>query len=181
MAATRLTFPLVEPTNLPAQGKDRESTGMRLGLIVGIALSVVAALAAGGWYLARSGVSAPDAADPARLAMAKQLYDQHCASCHGANLEGEADWQQRRADGTLPAPPQDASGHTWHHPDEQLFAITKQGIQAFAGPDYKTNMKGFGGVLGDDEIRAVLDYIKSRWPEEIRAQQAEITRRAEGG
>jgi len=153
---------------------------MRLGLIVGIALPVVAALAAGGWYLTRSGGSVPDAADPARLAMGKQLYDQHCASCHGANLEGEPEWQQRRADGTLPAPPQDASGHTWHHPDKQLFAIIKLGIAAFAEPDYKTTMKGFRDVLSDDEIWAILDYIKSRWPEQIRAQQAEITRQADG-
>lgn len=154
---------------------------MRLGLIVGIALPVAAALAAGGWYLTRSGGSSSDAPDPARVAMGKQLYDRHCASCHGANLEGEPEWQQRRADGTLPAPPQDASGHTWHHPDNQLFAIIKLGVAAFAEPDYKTNMKGFRDVLSDDEIRAVLDYIKSRWPDEIRAQQAEITRRAEGG
>ena len=148
---------------------------MKHGLIVAVAIPVVAALAAGGWYLLRPGDTTPD---PQRLAMGKALYDQHCAACHGADLEGEPNWQQRRADGTLPAPPQDASGHTWHHPDQQLFDITKQGLAPFAGADYKTNMKGFGEVLSDDEIWAVLDYIKSRWPEEIRARQAEVTRRA---
>lgn len=149
---------------------------MRLGLAIAVAIPVLAAAAAGAWYGLRDETSSP--ADPEHLAMGRQIYDAHCASCHGANLEGEPGWEQRRADGTLPAPPQDASGHTWHHPDQQLFAIVKLGIAPFAGPDYKTNMQGFGEVLSDDEIWAVLDYIKSRWPEPIRAQQAEITKRA---
>jgi len=112
--------------------------------------------------------------------MGKQIYDRYCASCHGADLEGEPNWQERRADGMLPAPPQDETGHTWHHPDRQLFAIVKFGLQPFAGPEYKTNMNGFGNVVSDDAIWMVLDYIKSHWPEEIRLRQAEITRRAEG-
>ncbi len=154
---------------------------MKPGLIVAMAIPLLAALAAGGWYL--WGPPAPDeaAADPARLAIGKQVYDRRCASCHGADLQGEPNWQQRRADGTLPAPPQDASGHTWHHPDQQLFVIVKEGVQAIAGPDYQSSMKGFGDVLGDDEIWAVLDYIKSRWPEKQRAMQAEMTRKAGGG
>lgn len=152
---------------------------MRLGLIVAVTIPVLMA-AAGGWYVMRAQSAGPDMADPAHIAEGKALYDAQCASCHGIDLEGEAGWQNRRADGTLPAPPQDETGHTWHHPDQQLFAITKHGLAPFAGADYKTNMKGFGDVLSDDEIQAVLDYIKSRWPAEIRAQQAEITRRTEG-
>ena len=115
---------------------------------------------------------------PERLAQGEGLYREHCASCHGVNLEGEANWRERRADGTLPAPPHDESGHTWHHPDQQLFAITNEGTAAFAPAGYQTNMLGFGDRLSDDEIRAVFDYIKSRWPPEIRDTQAEITRQA---
>jgi mono/diheme cytochrome c family protein len=121
-----------------------------------------------------------DAGTPSaeRLALGGQVYEIHCAACHGADLEGEPNWRRRRADGTLPAPPHDASGHTWHHPDKQLFAITKHGTAAFAPPGYKTNMMGYAGLLSDEEIRATLDYIKSHWPEDIRARQAEATRRA---
>jgi len=115
-----------------------------------------------------------------RLALGRQVYEANCATCHGADLEGEPDWRKRRADGTLPAPPHDATGHTWHHPDEQLFAITKQGTAAFAPAGYKTTMTGYAGVLSDEEIRAALDYIKSRWPEDIRTRQAEASRRAGG-
>ena len=41
-------------------------------------------------------------------------------------------------------------------------------------------MGPFAEVLSDDEIWAVLAYIKSRWPENIRARQAEATARAGG-
>ena len=113
------------------------------------------------------------------LAEGEALYAEHCASCHGANLEGQPDWRQRGPDGLLPAPPHDASGHTWHHPDPQLFAITKYGTAALVGGDYKTNMRGFGDELSDDQIWAVLRFIQSQWPEEIRRKQQEITERAQ--
>ena len=41
-------------------------------------------------------------------------YQEYCASCHGVNLEGQANWRSRNQDGTLPAPPHDETGHTWH-------------------------------------------------------------------
>ena len=105
------------------------------------------------------------------------LYQEYCASCHGANLEGEPNWQTRKADGTLPAPPHDETGHTWHHDDEMLFLYTKLGGEAFLASrgieGFKSGMTGFGDILSDDEIRAVLDWIKSQWPEDIRRIQAE--------
>lgn len=39
-------------------------------------------------------------------------------------------------------------------------------------------MVGYAGILGDEEIWAVLDYIKSRWPEDLRVRQAELSRQA---
>jgi mono/diheme cytochrome c family protein len=33
--------------------------------------------------------------------------------------------------------------------------------------EYKTNMPIYDDVLSDEEIVAVLSYIKSRWPSEI--------------
>lgn len=97
------------------------------------------------------------------------IYQQNCASCHGANLEGQSNWMQKNANGTLRAPPHDATGHTWHHPDDMLFAITKWGPEAVIGDDYKSDMPGFSNTLDDDDIWAVLAYIESQWPEEIRA------------
>src|SRR5688500_16047112 len=89
--------------------------------------------------------------DAAQVAAGRILYEAHCASCHGAQLEGQPNWKERRADGKLPAPPHDASGHTWHHPDQQLFEITKRGVAAIV-PDYASDMIGFGDRLSDPDI-----------------------------
>lgn len=95
------------------------------------------------------------------------VYAENCASCHGDDLEGEPNWRERDAEGYLPAPPHDASGHTWHHPDAQLIAITVLGTEAIVGGDYKSRMIGYGEILADDDILNVLAYIKSTWPAEI--------------
>lgn len=106
------------------------------------------------------------------------LYGDYCASCHGANLEGQPDWQSPGPDGRLPAPPHDATGHTWHHPDSVLFQYTKLGGRealALQGVDFDSGMPGFAGQLSDQEIWAILAYIRSTWPERARATQAART------
>ncbi len=133
-----------------------------------------------GGYLAYESlrIAAPAAPSPDQLVLGRKLYNENCAACHGAELEGQANWRARDSNGLLPAPPHDATGHTWHHSDQQLFEITKRGTAALVGSDYQTAMGPFAEVLSDDEIRAVLAYIKSRWPEHIRTRQAEITTRS---
>jgi cytochrome c len=49
-----------------------------------------------------------------QVASGRSIYDRHCASCHGGNLEGQPEWRSRLPNGRLPAPPHDDSGHTWH-------------------------------------------------------------------
>ncbi|MAY68677.1 MAG: cytochrome C [Rhodospirillaceae bacterium] len=117
-------------------------------------------------------------ADTATVATGKSVYEEHCASCHGANLEGQVNWRERLPSGRLPAPPHDRTGHTWHHPDAQLFDITKRGPAAVVGGSYESDMPGFDGVLSDAEIIAVLSYIKSTWPASIRARHDDLNRRA---
>ena len=56
--------------------------------------------------------------------LGKAIYAENCASCHGVVLEGQANWRQRDAEGYLPAPPHDETGHTWHHPDPYLFLMS---------------------------------------------------------
>jgi mono/diheme cytochrome c family protein len=78
------------------------------------------------------------------------------------------------------APPQDSTGHTWHHPDAALFEIVKRGPAALAPAGYESDMPGFADTLSDAEIRDVLAYIRSRWPAEIRARQAAMSARTGG-
>jgi mono/diheme cytochrome c family protein len=116
--------------------------------------------------------------DPAQVALGQKLYAQHCAACHGAKLEGQPDWRRRLPNGRMPAPPHDESGHTWHHPDAVLFGLTKDGlVPPYAPRDYQSDMPAFGGTLSDEEIRAVLAYIKGHWKSrEVLEARAEMTR-----
>ncbi len=116
-------------------------------------------------------IEGADVTNTQLVALGDILYQQHCASCHGVELEGEANWKVRDENGFLPAPPHDETGHTWHHPDEQLFEITKIGTEAFVGRGYRSNMLGFEAQLDDTEIWAVLAYIKSQWSPRIQRAQ----------
>ncbi len=133
-----------------------------------LAIVLVGASAALAWWQLKSApLNSMDTSDARIIAQGRALYDQQCASCHGGKLEGQPDWRSRLPSGRLPAPPHDASGHTWHHPAHVLFGIVKNGIQAYAPAGYESDMPAFGGALSDAEIWAVLAYIRSTWPEDI--------------
>lgn len=161
---------------------------MRREMMIGSAVLVLggAALAA----LAQTGreEAATDPAgltilgEPVTAAMVEtggEVYAESCASCHGAKLEGQANWRRRTEDGRMPAPPHDDNGHTWHHADRDLFTITKLGVGAVV-PGYESDMPAFEGTLSDAEIAAVLAFIKTSWSERQRRSQAEVTAAAEG-
>jgi len=123
--------------------------------------------------------SLADPDDARQVERGKSVYGQHCASCHGARLEGQANWKQKLSNGRMPGPPHDASGHTWHHPDTVLFGITKHGLVPgkYAPPGYQSDMPAYANTLTDEEIWAVLAYIKSSWPPDIRETQRKIDSR----
>ena len=147
---------------------------------------VAVVLIAGGYaavaLLGGTGITGADSGDAGLVARGQAIYADACAACHGAKLEGQGEWRKRNPDGTLPAPPHDASGHTWHHDDRMLFNYTKKGGASVAPPGFKSAMpgfgKGFGGGLSDADVWAVLAYIKSTWPPEVRARQEAINQRA---
>lgn len=102
------------------------------------------------------------------------LYAAHCASCHGVDLEGQPNWRSPDANGILPAPPHDETGHTWHHDNQLLFEYTKLGGQAALaarGVDFNSGMPGFDGVLTDAEIWNILAFIRSTWSERVQKIQ----------
>jgi mono/diheme cytochrome c family protein len=148
----------------------RQASRRRFGLLLLLNGSLLACPVVGAQH-----AGAGDALDPGQVERGQHVYREFCAQCHGASLEGQADWRIRKPDGRLPAPPHDQTGHTWHHPDEVLFWITKHGlVSPYAPEDYQSNMPAFGGTLSDDDILAVIAYIKSRWPVEVRKIQEDI-------
>ncbi len=157
-----------------AQPEARASATKRSMFIVLGAAAFVALVVAliGAVVTEPSEVGRADPNDAQQVALGKIAYDQNCAVCHGGALQGEPNWRSPRRDGTLPAPPHDESGHTWHHADQLLFEITKNGGAAYSP---KSRMPGFGEILSDDEIWAVLAYIKSTWPPAVQERQRQIT------
>ncbi len=121
-----------------------------------------------------------DPADGAMVDLGRKVYVAQCASCHGAELEGQPDWRTRLPNGRLPAPPHDVNGHTWHHPDAVLFDIVKNGLVpgVTAPAGYQSDMPAYRDLLSDEEIRASLAYIKSRWPKKAQEIQRKMTEQA---
>lgn len=147
-------------------------TALLLLLVTGFAAVYVIV----GQRPATDGLLTPD--DEQVVQRGGQVYRLHCAACHGAELEGQGSWRERGPDGRLPAPPHDDTGHTWHHPDAQLFRLTKFGPAALVGGTYESNMPGYADVLNDADILAVLSYIKSKWPPDVRRHHDLINERA---
>ena len=151
------------------------------GRLVGAGAAAFALLLLAGsviYWWQSSAVPRIDPDDKTQVALGQSVYAAQCARCHGAHLEGQPNWKERQANGRLPAPPHDVTGHTWHHPDSALFGITKRGLADFAPPGYQSDMPSFGGTLSDEQIAAVLAYIKSTWPPEIRERQGRINAEA---
>ena len=117
----------------------------------------------------------PDDGKRKQIAQGQLLYGARCATCHGKNLEGQPNWRTPLPSGKMPAPPHDKTGHSWHHPDDVLAGVIKFGLKPYAGKDYESDMPAFGTMLRDDEIAAIVAYIKSTWPERERAYQEQMT------
>lgn len=103
-----------------------------------------------------------------QLALGEQAYNANCAACHGVKAEGQPNWKVPNENGVYPAPPHNSEGHTWHHADDLLLEIIAEGGTAFSP---NSGMPGFTGVLTNQEMVAVLAYIKTFWgPEQMEFQ-----------
>jgi mono/diheme cytochrome c family protein len=156
---------------------------MRPPLAAIVLLLAVGAVAGAGVLVVR-GRAAPrsfaDADNTALVAEGQGIYAARCAQCHGAHLEGQSGWQTVGIDGRVRAPPQDETGHTWMHSDEQLFRFVKYSMIDVVAPGYVSPMPSFAGTLKDGEIEAVLAFLKSRWPIGVRVFQALLNPRSQG-
>lgn len=132
--------------------------------VIGLALVTVLAAACGG---------SEDTAETAESG--RDLYLNNCAACHGPVGEGQDGWQQRNPDGSFRAPAHNGDGHTWHHPDGLLFRNVKNGGTDIPSLGVTSGMPAFGDRLTDDQIVAVIDYLRTLWEPDQRDFQAEVT------
>ncbi len=148
------------------------------GIVKGIAALAAGAVIAGGvaWFLTGARAQSFGQPEDVDIAAGAALYAEHCASCHGASLEGQSeDWRSPGEDGLLPAPPHDETGHTWHHGDMLLFTYTQLGgaeTLARQGMEFDSGMPGFGEALSDQDIWNIIAFIKSTWSDRIREIQS---------
>ena len=99
---------------------------------------------------------------------------QACRAAKGAKLERQLCWWEPGADGLLPAPPHDATGHSWQHSDAMLVRLVAEGPAVLAAPGCRSAMPAYPGRLPPSDIAAVVAYIKSAWPPGVRAYQATL-------
>ncbi len=87
----------------------------------------------------------------ARAAEAKELFDKNCKMCHGPDGKGKTKMGEKLGikDYTDPKV-QEAMK------DADMIKAIKEGIKE----GDKTKMKAFGETLSDDEIKALVKYVR---------------------
>lgn len=111
--------------------------------------------------------------DPGLVKSGRVVYEQYCASCHGANAQGAPSWQERDKNGELPAPPHDVDGHTWRHSDSELYEMVSKGWRDPFNKSKRLTMPAFSDVLSPEQMREVITYLKTLWTPEQRQFQSE--------
>ncbi|MHB8494740.1 MAG: c-type cytochrome [Casimicrobiaceae bacterium] len=137
-----------------------------------VALVVIACLGA---VAARNAMAAERPSPPvsAQVEAGRAIYRHSCASCHGDRGQGARGWQKPDAQGELPAPPHDRTGHTWKHSDAMLYRLVQDGWRDPFNKTRRLTMPAFKGQLTRDETVAVIAYLKTLWTRRERAFQRE--------
>jgi mono/diheme cytochrome c family protein len=113
---------------------------------------LVLALALGGLGLFAGGLAwvLNDPRPPAGASRGERLYVTFCAGCHG--LDGRGSWRAA----LFLIRPGDLTAVT-DQPDQYVFDIIKHGGASIGRP----GMPAFGAQLSDDDIRALVAYLKT--------------------
>jgi mono/diheme cytochrome c family protein len=127
--------------------------GVVVGVIVVVGIGVIVGFRS---WISRDpgGSQAATAVTAEVLQVGESRYQAACAACHGVEGEGHV---------LLNAPALNGSEHSWHHPDEQIIGLIRNG---------GTNMPPVGAVWNQEEIDAVLAYFKQWWSPQQRRSQA---------
>ena len=84
----------------------------------------------------------------------KIQFQSYCAACHQSDGQGMGD-----------APP--LAGSSWvTGPEQRLIKIVLHGVRGrmeVAGKSYDREMPGFGAVLNDGDVAALLSFVRARF------------------
>ena len=127
----------------------RPSNSLILAGILGVLFLL---LVVGLIWQVSNGETTADIAAPEVLAQGEIVYQENCVACHGENGKGYI------------GPALNGSAHAWHHPDPLLVSFIRDGIPG-------TQMAAQGDNLTDEEINAVISYMKSWWSPQQRQKQ----------
>lgn len=108
-----------------------------------------------------------------QVAQGGELFQAHCAVCHGEDAQGTQNWFVRDENGNYPPPPLDGTAHAWHHPLPVLLEVIANGGVPLGGV-----MPGFSNVLSEQERLAVIAYFQSKWPDDIYEQWSRMNQQA---
>ena len=105
---------------------------MKKLIVIGVALLIVGAVSV-------------------RAADAKENWEKNCTKCHGADGKGKTKMGEKLGiKDYTDAKVQEALK------DDAMTKAIKEGVK----DGEKTKMKGFGDVLSDDEIKALVKYVR---------------------
>jgi len=132
--------------------RNKASIGSK-GRIIGAILLIIGGL---GWSYLQTLIPTRYAANPTRAmyspaeasALARPIYDEHCAVCHGDTGRGDgpiADFMSPR--------PADFSIHGWHHREGEHYWWISRGIPG-------TGMPSFGAELTEEERWLLARFVK---------------------
>jgi len=119
------------------------------------ACALVAAIGVSAWLLAvpaypTTYFHSPAGYATASIARGAPLYAQNCTVCHGKLGHGDGP-----AAASLPMRPADLTEHLLHHREGELLWWIQQGISG-------TPMPGFGGLIGEDGLWDLLNYLRAQ-------------------
>jgi cytochrome c553 len=109
-----------------------KSTGMKKLIVIGVALLIVGAVSV-------------------RAADVKENWEKNCTKCHGPDGKGKTKMGEKIGiKDYTDAKVQEALK------DDAMTKAIKEGVK----DGDKTKMKGFGDVLSDDEIKALVKFVR---------------------
>ena len=145
-------------------------------MIALLVLSLIACSESGGDISVGGGDSVSRQMDFAQVSQGARLFQKNCAECHGSDAQGDANWRQRDADGMFPPPPLNGTGHAWHHPREVLYEVIANG-----SPQGMGKMPAWRDKLSDEEIKAIIAWFQSKWPDQVYSAWYRMDRSVGGG